>query len=344
MKVAFITGITGQDGSYLAELLLEKGYDVHGLIRRSSTFNTSRIDHIYQDPHRRGKRLTLHYSDLSDGGNLNRLFRTIKPDEIYHLAAQSHVRVSFDVPEYTADVTGVGTLRILEAIRDSGIKTKFYQASSSEMFGKAAEIPLKETSPFHPRSPYGCAKVYAYWITRNYRESYGMFASNGILFNHESPRRGETFVTRKITKGLVKIKLGKQEKLFIGNLDAKRDWGYAKDYVEGMWRMLQAKKPDDFILATGESYSVRQFANLTAKHLDMKLVWKGKGLKEHAVDAKTGKTIIEIDPRYFRPAEVDILQGDYSKAKRILKWKPETSFSELVEIMVKADLDAESSK
>jgi len=342
MKKAFITGITGQDGSYLAELLLSKGYEVHGLIRRSSTFNTGRLDAIYQDPHEKGKRLFLHYSDLSDGSNFNRLFKTIKPDEIYHLGAQSHVRVSFDIPEYTGDVTGLGTLRILEAIRDSGVNTKFYQASSSEMFGLAKEIPLKETTPFHPRSPYGVAKVYAYWITRNYRESYNMFAVNGILFNHESPRRGETFVTRKITQGLSRIKLGKQKLLYLGNLDSKRDWGYAKDYVEGMWRMLQAKKPDDFILATNTSYSVRQFVEESGKVLGMNIVWKGKGLKEKGVNARTGKTIIEIDPRYFRPAEVDILQGDYSKAKKELGWKPITSFKELVKLMVLADYEAES--
>lgn len=342
MKKALITGITGQDGSYLTELLLEKGYEVHGIIRRASTFNTHRIDHLYKDPHARGARLFLHYGDLADASNLNHLLRTIKPDEIYHLAAQSHVRVSFDIPEYTGDVTGVGTTRLLEAIRDSGVETRFYQASSSEMFGKAVSLPLTEESPFHPRSPYGVAKVYAYWITRNYRESYDMFASNGILFNHESPRRGETFVTRKITRGLSRIVHGLEDRLYIGNLEAKRDWGYAKDYVEGMWRMLQAKKPDDFVLATGEMHSVREFIEKAGAQLGLSIAWKGKGLKETGVDRKTGKTLIEIDPRYFRPAEVDVLLGDYSKAKRILKWKPTTSFDALIELMVKADYDAEA--
>ncbi|HVB19866.1 MAG TPA: GDP-mannose 4,6-dehydratase [Candidatus Paceibacterota bacterium] len=338
-KKALITGITGQDGSYLAELLLEKGYEVHGLIRRASNFNTHRIDHLYKDPHIHGVRLFLHFSDLSDASNLNRLLSKIQPDEIYHLGAQSHVRVSFDIPEYTADVTGLGTIRILDAMREAGLnKTKFYQASSSEMFGKAAEIPLKETSPFHPRSPYGCAKVYAYWITRNYRESYGMFASNGILFNHESPRRGETFVTKKITRGLARIKLGKEEKLYLGNLDAKRDWGYAKDYVEGMWRILQHKEPDDFILATNESHSVREFVEEAGKTLGMDIVWRGKGLKEKGIDKKTGKTIIEIDERYFRPAEVDVLRGDYTKAEKKLGWKPKITFKELVRLMTRDDL------
>jgi GDPmannose 4,6-dehydratase len=344
MKKAFITGITGQDGSYLAELLLEKGYEVHGLIRRGSTINTGRIDHIYQDPHLRKRNLILHYSDLSDGGNFNRLFKTIRPDEIYHLGAQSHVRVSFDIPEYTADVTGLSTLKILEAVRDSGLKTKFYQASSSEMFGKALELPLKETTPFYPRSPYGVAKVFAYWITKNYRESYDMFAVNGILFNHESPRRGHTFVTRKITQGLARIKLGTQDVLYLGNLDAKRDWGYAKDYVEGMWRMLQAKKPDDYILATNTAYSVRDFVEHAGAVLGMDIVWKGKGLNEKGIDRQTGKTIIMIDPRYFRPAEVDILQGDYSKAKKHLGWKPKTSFKQLVQLMTEADFHAETNK
>ncbi len=337
MKKALITGITGQDGSYLAELLLEKGYEVHGTIRRSSSFNTERIDHLYKDPHEKTK-LHLHYSDLSDSSNINRILEKVKPDEIYHLGAQSHVRVSFDLPEYTGDVTGLGTLRILDAIRETGIKTKFYQASSSEMFGEAHESPLKETSIFHPRSPYGVAKVYAYWITKNYRESYGLFASNGILFNHESPRRGETFVSKKITKGLAKIKSGEQEKLYLGNLDAKRDWGYAKDYVYGMWLMLQHKKPDDFVLATNETHSVREFAEEAAKIAGFHLIWKGKGLKEKGIDKKTGKTIIEIDPIYFRPAEVDILLGDYSKAKKKLGWKPKVKFKELVKIMMEADL------
>jgi len=341
MKKALITGITGQDGSYLAKLLLEKGYEVHGIIRRASTFNTGRIDHLYKDPHVNGVKLFLHYGDLSDGSNISRLLEKIKPDEIYHLGAQSHVRVSFDIPEYTADVTGLGTLRILDAIKETGIKTKFYQASSSEMFGKAHEIPIKETTLFYPRSPYGCAKVYAYWITKNYRESYGLFACNGILFNHESPRRGETFVTRKITRGLARIKLGKDKILYLGNLDAKRDWGYAKDFVEAMWLMLQQKEPDDYIIATGETHSVREFAEEAAKHLSFDLIWKGKGLKEKGIDKKTGKTVIEIDPRYFRPAEVDILLGDYSKARKQLGWQPKVKFKELAKIMAKADYDNE---
>ena len=341
-KVALITGITGQDGSYLAELLLKKGYEVHGIIRRASTFNTSRIDHLYKDPHIHGVKLFLHYGDLSDGSNLNRILNKVKPDEIYHLGAQSHVRVSFDMPEYTGDVTGLGTIRILDAMREVGLnKTKFYQASSSEMFGRAIEIPLKETSSFYPRSPYGIAKVYAYWITKNYRESYGMFATNGILFNHESPRRGETFVTRKITRGLARIKLGKENKLYLGNLDAKRDWGHAKDYVYGMWLTLQHRKPDDFILATNESHSVREFVVEAAKHLDMDIIWKGKGLKEKGIDRKTRKTIIEIDPKYFRPAEVDVLRGDYSKAQKLLGWKPKIKFKELVKIMARADYEYE---
>ena len=341
MKKALITGITGQDGSYLAELLLEKGYEVHGIIRRASTFNTSRIDHLYKDPHLNGVRLHLHYGDLADGSSLNRLLDEIKPDEIYNLGAQSHVRVSFDIPEYTADVTGTGTLRILDAIRESGITTKFYQASSSEMYGKAQEIPLKETTPFYPRSPYGCAKLYSYWITRNYRESYGIFAANGILFNHESPRRGETFVTRKITRGLARIHLGKEEKLYLGNLDAQRDWGYAKDYVYGMWLMLQHTEPDDFVLATNEMHTVREFAEEAARHIGFDLVWEGAGIDEKGIDKKTGKTIIEIDPQYFRPAEVDVLLGDYSKAEKILGWKPETTFTDLVKLMAESDLTHE---
>ncbi len=341
-KKALVTGITGQDGSYLAELLLEKGYEVHGIIRRASTFNTSRIDHLYADPHINGVKLFLHYGDLSDGSNINRLLEKIKPDEIYHLGAQSHVRVSFDIPEYTGDVTGLGTLRILDAIRETGIKTKFYQASSSEMFGNALEIPIKETTPFYPRSPYGCAKIYAYWIVKNYREAYGIFAANGILFNHESPRRGETFVTRKITRGLSRIKLGKENKLYLGNLDARRDWGYAKDFVLGMWMMLQKDKPDDYILATNETHTVREFAELAAKHLDFHLIWKGKGVNEKGIDKNTGKTVIEIDPEYFRPSEVDVLLGDYSKAKKELGWEPKVKFEKLVEIMSKADYDSES--
>jgi GDPmannose 4,6-dehydratase len=342
VKKALITGITGQDGSYLAELLLKKGYDVHGIIRRASTFNTKRIDHLYKDPHVNGSALSLHYGDLSDSSNISRLIEKIQPDEIYHLGAQSHVRVSFDLPEYTGDVTGLGTLRLLDAIRETGLRTKFYQASSSEMFGNAQEIPQKETTPFSPRSPYACAKVYSYWITKNYRESYGIFACNGILFNHESPRRGETFVTRKITRGLSRIKLGLDKKLYLGNLDAKRDWGYAKDYVEGMWRMLQLEQPDDYVLATGETHSVREFVQKAAKLLEFELEWTGKGIEEKGVDKKTGEIIIEIDPRYFRPAEVDLLIGDSAKAKKELGWSPNTTFNELVKIMVDADLKQEN--
>ena len=334
MKKALITGISGQDGSYLAELLLEKGYDVHGIVRRSSSFNTERVDHLAHD-------VDFHHGDLSDSGNIGRLLAKIKPDEIYHLGAQSHVRVSFDIPEYTANVTGLGTLRILEIIRDIGLHTKFYQASSSEMFGQADETPQTEETLFHPRSPYGVAKVFAYWTAKNYRESYGMFAVNGILFNHESPRRGKTFVTRKITRGLSRIVLGLDEKLYLGNLDAKRDWGYAKDYVEGMWRMMQHKVPDDYILATGETHTVREFAEQAAKHLGIDLQWKGKGVKEKGIDRKTGKVIIEIDPRYFRPAEVDILIGDASKARKQLGWKAKTKFRDLVKMMTEADFKAE---
>lgn len=340
MKKALITGITGQDGSYLAEFLLEKGYEVHGLIRRASTFNTERIEHLYQDPHRKNVKLFLHYGDLADSSNISRLLEKIQPDEIYHLGAQSHVRVSFDMPEYTADVTGLGTLRILDAIREVGIKPKFYQASSSEMFGLVQEVPQKETTPFYPRSPYGCAKVYGYWITRNYRESYGLFACNGILFNHESPRRGETFVTRKITRGLARIHLGLDEKLYLGNLDAKRDWGYAKDYVEGMWLMLQQEKPDDYILATGESHSVREFVEEACRGIGMDLAWEGEGINEKGIDKHSGKIILEIDPKYFRPAEVDLLIGDGTKAKQVLGWEPKTKFKELVKIMMESDVKA----
>jgi len=343
MKKALITGITGQDGSYLAELLLEKGYEVHGIIRRASTFNTHRIDHLYKDPHVNGIKLFLHYGDLADASNLNRLIEKIAPDEIYHLGAQSHVRVSFDLPEYTGDVTGLSTIRLLDAIKESGIKTRFYQASSSEMFGKAVELPLNEGSAFYPRSPYGCAKVYAYWITKNYRESYGIYASNGILFNHESPRRGETFVTRKITRGLARIKLGKDKRLYLGNLDARRDWGYAKDFVYGMWLMLQQDKADDYILATGESHTVREFAEKTALHLGFDLAWEGEGLQEKGVDKKSGQTLIEIDPKYYRPAEVDILLGDYTKAKKNLGWEPLVKFDALIQIMAEADIKNESS-
>lgn len=340
MKKALITGITGQDGSYLAELLLEKGYEVHGMIRRASTFNTERIDHLYQDPHINGVRLFLHYGDLSDGSNISRLIGRIRPDEIYHLGAQSHVRVSFDIPEYTGDIDGLGTVRILDAIKDSGVQTKFYQASSSEMFGKVLEVPQTEKTPFYPRSPYACAKVYGYWITKNYRESYGMFASNGILFNHESPRRGETFVTRKITRGLSRIVCGLEDTLYLGNIDAKRDWGYAKDYVEGMWKILQSDSPDDYVLATNETHTVREFIGEAAAILGIELVWEGSGVNEEGKDARTGKTIIRIDPKYFRPAEVDLLIGDPSKAKKELGWEPKTKFRELVRLMTDADFAA----
>lgn len=340
-KKALITGITGQDGSYLAEFLLEKGYEVHGMVRRSSLINTHRIDHLYKDPHLSDVSLFLHYGDLTDSTNIIRLVQNIKPDEIYNLAAMSHVKVSFDTPEYTGNVDALGTLRFLEAIRLLGLEkeVKFYQASTSELFGKAKEIPQNETTPFYPRSPYAVAKVYGYWIVVNYREAYNIFASNGILFNHESPRRGETFVTRKITMAAAKIKLGLQDKLYLGNLDAKRDWGYAKDYVEAMWLMLQHDKPDDFVIATGEAHSVREFAELAFKELGIEIVWKGKGVDEKGYDKKTNKCIIEIDPRYFRPTEVDYLLGDFSKAKRVLGWSPKVKFEELIKIMVKADYD-----
>jgi GDPmannose 4,6-dehydratase len=339
MKKALITGITGQDGSYLAELLLEKDYEVHGLIRRSSSFNTGRIDHLFQDPHMKGKKLILHYGDLSDSSNLSRLLESIKPDEIYNLGAQSHVRVSFDMPEYTADVAGLGTLRLLDAIRESGVRTKFLQASSSEMYGKVAQTPQDENTPFHPRSPYACAKVFSYWITRNYREAYGLFTVNSIGFNHESPRRGKTFLTKKVTRGLARIKLGIDDKIYLGNLDAKRDWGHAKDYVEGMWRMLQHKKPDDYVLATGKTRTVKEFVEESAKYFDFDIVWKGKGLNEKGIDRNTGKILIEIDPVYFRPSEVDLLVGDASKARKVLGWKPKITFKELVRVMCEHDLE-----
>lgn len=323
MKKALITGITGQDGSYLAELLLAKGYEVHGIIRRASTFNTTRIDHLYKDPHLNGVRFFLHYGDISDSTNLIKLLYRIQPEEIYHLAAQSHVRVSFDIPEYTGDVTGLGTIRILEAIRETGLKSRFYQASSSEMFGKVVEIPQRETTPFHPRSPYAAAKVYAYWTTVNYRESYGMFACNGILFNHESPRRGETFVTRKITRAVAHIKAGLQDKLFLGNLEAKRDWGYAKEYVEAMWLMLQQERPDDYVVATGETHSVEEFLDEAFSYVD--LDWHD---------------FVKIDPKYLRPAEVDLLIGDATKAKSELGWEPKTTFRELARLMVDADMES----
>lgn len=339
MKKAFITGITGQDGSYLAELLLKKGYEVHGLIRRSSSFNTERLNTIYQAPHTPHQQFFLHYGDLSDASVINKLLRQIKPDEIYNLGAQSHVRVSFDMPEYTGDIDGLGTLRLLEGLLDSGLThTKFYQASSSEMYGKVQEVPQKETTPFYPRSPYACAKVYAYWLAVNYRESYNLFISNGILFNHESPRRGATFVTKKIIDGLGAIKERRQEILYLGNLDAKRDWGYAPDYVEGMWQILQHTTPDDFVLATGETHTIREFIEEAAPYFGFILEWEGKELQEKGIDKKTGKTIIEIDSRYFRPTEVDMLLGDASKAKEILGWEPKVKFKQLVKIMAEEEL------
>jgi GDPmannose 4,6-dehydratase len=328
MKIALITGITGQDGSYLAELLLDKGYEVHGIIRRSSLINTHRIDHIYPQ-------LKLHYGDLTDSTNLIRVIQQVQPDEIYNLGAQSHVKVSFEMPEYTGQVDGLGTLRILEAVRLLGMnkKTRIYQASTSEMFGKVQEIPQKETTPFYPRSPYGVAKVYGYWIIKNYRESYGLHASSGILFNHESPRRGETFVTRKIIRGLSRISTGKQNILYLGNLNAKRDWGHAKDFVEAMWLMLQQDNPDDYVIATGEQYSVRQFVEEAAPYFDIDIIWKNEGVDEVGIDKNTMKSIIKVDPRYFRPAEVETLLGDPTKAKKQLGWKPKFTFKQLVEDM-----------
>lgn len=338
MKKALITGITGQDGSYLAEFLFQKGYEVHGVIRRSSSFNTGRINHIYRDPHESGVRLFLHYGDLNDASSINKVLRDVRPNEIYNLGAQSHVRVSFDVPEYTGEVDALGAVRILEAIRETELNTRFYQASSSELYGKVVETPQTETTPFYPRSPYACAKAYAYYITMNYRESYNLFACNGILFNHESPRRGETFVTRKITRAAARIKLGLQECLYLGNLDAKRDWGFAGDYVEAMWLMLQQTEPDDYVVATGETHSVREFAEKVFARLDMPLEWKGSGVHEKGIDSKTGRIVIEIDPKYFRPAEVDLLLGDPAKAKRQLNWEPRVGFVELVDMMADADL------
>ena len=336
MKKALITGITGQDGSYLAELLLEKGYEVHGVIRRSSSFNTGRINHIINDEKYRS-RFFFHHGDVTDASNLNRILEKTEPDEIYNLAAQSHVKVSFEIPDYTAQVDALGTLRFLDAIIETRIKTKFYQASTSELFGKAQETPQTEKTPFYPRSPYGVAKLYAYWIIVNYREAYDLFACNGILFNHESPRRGETFVTRKITRAAARIKEGVQEKVLLGNLNAKRDWGYAPDYVEGMWRMLQQDSPEDFVLATGEQHSVREFAELAFKELEISIKWKGENENEVGVDTKTGKTLIEIDPQYYRLTEVETLLGDATKAKEKLGWSPKISFKELVKIMTEAD-------
>ena len=338
--IALITGITGQDGAYLAEFLLDKGYEVHGIKRRSSLFNTGRIDHLYCDPHEENVKLHLHYGDLTDSTNLIRIIQEVQPDEIYNLAAQSHVKVSFETPEYTANSDALGTLRLLEAIRILGLdkKTRFYQASTSELYGKVAEIPQTEKTPFYPRSPYAAAKLYAYWITVNYREAYGMFASNGILFNHESPVRGETFVTRKITRAAARIKLGLQKKVFLGNLDAKRDWGHARDYVEAMWRILQHDEPDDFVIATGETHSVRQLAELAFKEAGFNIRWEGTGVDEKGIDAETGQTLVEVDPRYFRPTEVDLLLGDATKAKEKLGWEPRTSFKQLVREMVQEDL------
>lgn len=336
-KKALITGITGQDGSYLAELLLDKGYEVWGMIRRSSSFNTGRINHIYQDPHESDVRLILRYGDLNDSSSINHLLKTIRPDEIYNLGAQSHVKVSFEIPEYTSEVTGLGTVRILEGMRELGLNARFYQASSSELYGKVLETPQTETTPFYPRSPYAAAKAYSFYITRNYRESYGMFAVNGILFNHESPRRGETFVTRKITRAVAGIVHGLQECLYLGNLDARRDWGFAGDYVEAMWMMLQAETPDDYVIATGETHSVREFCDLAFARVDLPLTWQGSGVDEQGV-APDGRVLVRVDPRYFRPTEVDLLLGDASKAQRKLGWRPKVSFRELVNLMLDNDL------
>lgn len=347
MKKALITGITGQDGSYLAELLLEKGYEVHGMKRRASSFNSSRIDHLYQDIHNKDAKFKLHYGDLTDSSNIIRLIQEIQPDEVYNLAAQSHVKVSFDSPEYTADADALGTLRILEAIRILGLekKTKFYQASTSELYGLVQETPQKETTPFYPRSPYACAKLYAYWICVNYREAYGIYASNGILFNHESPRRGETFVTRKITRAAARIKLGIEDKLYLGNLSSKRDWGHAKDYVEGMWRILQQDTAKDYVLATGVTTTIRDFCKMAFAELGMDIEFKGSGADEVGVDKATGKVVIEVDPRYFRPTEVDLLLGDSSKARKELGWAPKYDLPMLVKEMVKEDFaEAEKEK
>lgn len=346
MKKALITGITGQDGSYLAELLLSKGYEVHGIKRRSSSFNTDRINHIYQDPHEKDLNFKLHYGDLTDSTNIIRIIQEIIPDEIYNLGAMSHVKVSFDSPEYTANVDAVGTLRILEAVRILGLtkKTKIYQASTSELYGLVQEVPQSEKTPFYPRSPYACAKIYGYWITVNYREAYDMYACNGILFNHESPRRGETFVTRKITQAVAKIKLGLQETLYLGNLDAKRDWGHAKDYVEAMWKMLQQEEPKDFVIATGVTNTVREFCKLAFKEVNINLEFTGEGVNEYAIDSESGKTLIKVDPQYFRPTEVDLLIGDPSEAKKHLNWSPKYELESLVKEMVQSDLDLFSRK
>ena len=344
MKTALITGVTGQDGAYLAEFLLKKGYIVHGIVRRASTFNRERIEHLhsYENPTR--DNLLLHYGDMTDSSNLIRIIKQVEPSEIYHLAAQSHVQVSFDVPEYTADADGIGTLRLLEAVRFLGLdgKTKIYNASTSELYGKAKDFPQNEKTPFYPRSPYAVAKLYSHWITVNFREAYNLFACNGILFNHESPLRGENFVTRKITLSIARIMAGKQEKLYLGNLNAKRDWGYAPDYVEAMWLMLQQKEPEDFVIATGEAHNVREFTELAFNEVGIDVEWKGKGVEEKGIDAKTGKVIVEVSPNYFRPAEVDFLLGDASKAKEKLGWRPKVGFRELIKIMVNADLRREN--
>ena len=339
MKKALITGITGQDGAYLAEFLLEKGYEVHGIMRRSSSFNTARIDHLTFNPNIGGKRFFTYYGDMGDSSNLNRLMRTIQPEEVYNLAAQSHVRVSFEVPEYTADINALGTLRLLDAIRDSETNTKFYQASTSELFGLNDNTMQDENTPFYPRSPYGVAKLFAYWIVVNYREAYNMFACNGILFNHESPIRGETFVTKKITQAVARISLGKQDILYLGNLDSKRDWGYAKDYVEVMWMILQQDKPDDYVCATGKTHTIREFCEKAFKYVGITLDWRGKGINEEGLDTKTGNILIKIDPRYFRPTEVDYLCGNPDKLKRHLGWEPKTNLQELISIMMDADLN-----
>ena len=339
-KTALITGITGQDGAYLAEFLLNKGYTVHGIKRRASSFNTERIDHLYQDPHIEGRRFILHYGDLTDSTNLVRIMQDVQPDEVYNLAAQSHVAVSFEEPEYTANADALGTLRLLEAIRILGLEgsTRFYQASTSEMFGKVREVPQRETTPFYPRSPYGVAKLYAYWMCVNYREAYGMYACNGILFNHESPIRGETFVTRKITRAVARIKLGLQDRLYVGNLEAKRDWGHARDYVEAQWLMLQQPEPDDFVIATGRQYSVREFITAAFLEVGIDLEWCGKGLEEHGIDMNTEQVLVQVDPRYFRPTEVDSLLGDPSKAREVLGWTARIGFEEMISEMVREDL------
>lgn len=337
-KKALVTGITGQDGAYLAELLISKGYEVFGIVRRSSSFNTGRIDHIYQDRHEEDVRMRLLFGDLGDASSVNHVMKIVRPDEVYNLGAQSHVKVSFDIPEYTCDVTGLGCIRLLEAMRELGINARFYQASSSELYGRAQEVPQTETTPFYPRSPYACAKAYAFYITRNYRESYGMFAVNGILFNHESPRRGETFVTRKITRAAANIKFNLQDTLYLGNLDAKRDWGFAGDYVEVMWKMLQVDEPEDFVIATGETHTVREFCDVSFAAVGLPLAWEGSGIDEVGI-GPDGKVLVRIDPQYFRPAEVDLLLGDASKAKRLLDWTPRVTFRELAEMMVEADVN-----